>query len=189
MNQNDAGGTIGPTPSKQSINHVLNGDSQSQISTDRESQSSGAIGQVGYINNPLYGGASQYNPSGTSTNASTPSIHNGLNNNSPGSYSFKYKTFRIIYMFSYLSKILENANGNALTSPINGVRRAPEGQDNESFVHEDETDKGAIVSASQMGLTTETNSATHYTSDKNGKINVHVTVMINTGTGKYFVAF
>lgn len=81
-------------------------------------------------------------------------------------------------------EILDNANGNTLTSPINGIRRAPEGQDNESFIHEDETDKGAIVSASQMGLTTEANSATHYTSDKNGKINVHVTVMINTG--KYF---
>ncbi|CAK1586033.1 unnamed protein product [Parnassius mnemosyne] len=64
----------------------------------------------------------------------------------------------------------------------NGVRKAPEGQDNEAFKTEDAIDgmKEVIVSPSQIALT-DGSSAT-YTTDNNGKINVHVTVMINAGT-------
>ncbi|GBP40084.1 hypothetical protein EVAR_33658_1 [Eumeta japonica] len=60
----------------------------------------------------------------------------------------------------------------------NGVRKAPEGQDNEAFKPDDTVDgrKDVIV-----GPRLADGSAT-YTTDNNGKINVHVTVMINAGT-------
>lgn len=63
----------------------------------------------------------------------------------------------------------------------NGVRKAPEGQDNEPHKVEDAVDgrKDSTVSANQIALT-EGGTAT-YTTDNNGKINVHVTVMINAG--------
>lgn len=65
----------------------------------------------------------------------------------------------------------------------NGIRKAPEGQDNDAFKPEDALDgrEDVIVSANQINLTeTGTGTAT-YTTDNNGKINVHVTVMINAG--------
>ncbi|KAL4712011.1 hypothetical protein ACJJTC_003678 [Scirpophaga incertulas] len=64
----------------------------------------------------------------------------------------------------------------------NGVRKAPEGQDNEAFRSEDSLDgrKELVVSPNQIAIT-EGGTAT-YTTDNNGKINVHVTVMINAGT-------
>ncbi|XP_028156009.1 protein phosphatase 1 regulatory subunit 16A [Ostrinia furnacalis] len=64
----------------------------------------------------------------------------------------------------------------------NGVRKAPEGQDNDAFKSEDSLDgrKEVIVSPNQIAIT-EGGTAT-YTTDNNGKINVHVTVMINAGT-------
>ncbi|XP_077285869.1 myosin phosphatase targeting subunit 75D isoform X2 [Arctopsyche grandis] len=181
-NPNDPGEPIGPTPTKQPVlsHNALNGDSQSQISTDRESQSSSAaFGTLAYMNNPLYGvnAAAQYLPSGASTTTSTPNS-NGNSVSPSGDSTLHKNNSSPTYPKSYPE------NGSGAVSPVNGVRRAPEGQDNESFIHEDDTDssKGALVSASQLGLPTETSSATHYTSDKNGKINVHVTVMINTGT-------
>lgn len=63
----------------------------------------------------------------------------------------------------------------------NGVRKAPEGQDNDAFKTEDAIDgrKEVIVNPNQIALT-EAGTAT-YTTDNNGKINVHVTVMINAG--------
>lgn len=63
----------------------------------------------------------------------------------------------------------------------NGVRKAPEGQDNDVLKNEDAIDgrKDLVVSPNQIALT-EGGSAT-YTTDNNGKINVHVTVMINAG--------
>lgn len=63
----------------------------------------------------------------------------------------------------------------------NGVRKAPEGQDNNAFKSEDSIDgrKELVVSPNQIAIT-EGGTAT-YTTDNNGKINVHVTVMINAG--------
>lgn len=63
----------------------------------------------------------------------------------------------------------------------NGVRKAPEGQDNDAYKAEDAIDgrKEMIVSANQIAIA-ESGTAT-YTTDNNGKINVHVTVMINAG--------
>lgn len=67
------------------------------------------------------------------------------------------------------------------TSLPNGVRKAPEGQDNDLIKSEDALDgrKELIVSPNQIAIT-EGGTAT-YTTDNNGKINVHVTVMINAG--------
>lgn len=67
------------------------------------------------------------------------------------------------------------------TSLPNGVRKAPEGQDNDVIKNEDALDgrKEVIVSPNQIAIT-EGGTAT-YTTDNNGKINVHVTVMINAG--------
>ncbi|XP_026762453.2 protein phosphatase 1 regulatory subunit 16A isoform X1 [Galleria mellonella] len=64
----------------------------------------------------------------------------------------------------------------------NGVRKAPEGQDNDSLKVEDVLDcrKEVIVNPKQIAIT-DGGTAT-YTTDNNGKINVHVTVMINAGT-------
>ncbi|KOB72753.1 Protein phosphatase 1 regulatory subunit 16A, partial [Operophtera brumata] len=64
----------------------------------------------------------------------------------------------------------------------NGVRKAPEGQDNDAYKAEDAVDgrKEMIVSPNQIAIA-ESGMAT-YTTDNNGKINVHVTVMINAGT-------
>ncbi|KAI5637121.1 protein phosphatase 1 regulatory inhibitor subunit 16B [Phthorimaea operculella] len=64
----------------------------------------------------------------------------------------------------------------------NGIRKAPEGQDNDSFKTEDAIDgrKEVIVTPNQIALA-DGGTAT-YTTDNNGKINVHVTVMINAGT-------
>lgn len=63
----------------------------------------------------------------------------------------------------------------------NGIRKAPEGQDNDAFKPEDAIDgrEDVIVKPNQINIT-ETGTAT-YTTDNNGKINVHVTVMINAG--------
>lgn len=63
----------------------------------------------------------------------------------------------------------------------NGVRKAPEGQDNDSYKPEDTLDgrKEVIVNPNQIAIT-DGGTAT-YTTDNNGKINVHVTVMINAG--------
>ncbi|XP_053606357.1 protein phosphatase 1 regulatory subunit 16A isoform X1 [Plodia interpunctella] len=63
----------------------------------------------------------------------------------------------------------------------NGVRKAPEGQDNDAFKVEDVLDgrNEVIVSPGQIALT---EGSTAYTTNDNGKINVHVTVMINAGT-------
>ncbi|KAF9786585.1 hypothetical protein SFRURICE_016308 [Spodoptera frugiperda] len=68
------------------------------------------------------------------------------------------------------------------TSLPNGVRKAPEGQDNEIIKNEDAIDgrKELVVNPNQIAIT-EGGTAT-YTTDNNGKINVHVTVMINAGT-------
>lgn len=67
------------------------------------------------------------------------------------------------------------------TSLPNGVRKAPEGQDNEIIKNEDAIDgrKELVVNPNQIAIT-EGGTAT-YTTDNNGKINVHVTVMINAG--------
>lgn len=67
------------------------------------------------------------------------------------------------------------------TSLPNGVRKAPEGQDNDLIKNEDALDgrKEVIVSPNQIAIA-EGGTAT-YTTDNNGKINVHVTVMINAG--------
>lgn len=67
------------------------------------------------------------------------------------------------------------------TSLPNGIRKAPEGQDNDAIKNEDALDgrKEVIVSPNQIAIT-EGGTAT-YTTDNNGKINVHVTVMINAG--------
>ncbi|CAH0398832.1 unnamed protein product [Chilo suppressalis] len=64
----------------------------------------------------------------------------------------------------------------------NGVRKAPEGQDNDAFKSEDSLDgrKELVVNPNQIAIA-EAGTAT-YTTDNNGKINVHVTVMINAGT-------
>ncbi|XP_013146696.1 PREDICTED: protein phosphatase 1 regulatory subunit 12C [Papilio polytes] len=64
----------------------------------------------------------------------------------------------------------------------NGVRKAPEGQDNEAFKNEDAIDgrKEVMVTPNQIAITD--GSTATYTTDNNGKINVHVTVMINAGT-------
>ncbi|KAJ0178182.1 hypothetical protein K1T71_006005 [Dendrolimus kikuchii] len=64
----------------------------------------------------------------------------------------------------------------------NGVRKAPEGQDNDAFKGEDAPDgrKDLVMNPNQIAVT-EGGTAT-YTTDNNGKINVHVTVMINAGT-------
>ncbi|XP_028042308.1 protein phosphatase 1 regulatory subunit 16A isoform X2 [Bombyx mandarina] len=61
----------------------------------------------------------------------------------------------------------------------NGVRKAPEGQDNDPYKSEDALDgrKELIVTPNQIAIT-DGGTAT-YTTDNNGKINVHVTVMIN----------
>lgn len=63
----------------------------------------------------------------------------------------------------------------------NGVRKAPEGQDNDPYKSEDALDgrKELIVTPNQIAIT-DGGTAT-YTTDNNGKINVHVTVMINAG--------
>lgn len=63
----------------------------------------------------------------------------------------------------------------------NGVRKAPEGQDNEGYKTEDAIDgrKESVVSQNPIAIA-EGGTAT-YTTDNNGKINVHVTVMINAG--------
>lgn len=62
----------------------------------------------------------------------------------------------------------------------NGVRKAPEGQDNEAYaIEEVDGRKELVVSPNQIALT-DGGTAT-YTTDNNGKINVHVTVMINAG--------
>lgn len=62
----------------------------------------------------------------------------------------------------------------------NGVRKAPEGQDNDAFKPEDDVDgrKDNIANTNQIALA-ETGTTTY--TDNNGKINVHVTVMINAG--------
>lgn len=77
----------------------------------------------------------------------------------------------------------DRPNSNA--SLPNGVRKAPEGQDNEAFKGEDSIDgrKELVVSPGQIALT-DGGTAT-YTTDNNGKINVHVTVMINAGNYLY----
>ncbi|XP_034831044.1 protein phosphatase 1 regulatory subunit 16A isoform X1 [Maniola hyperantus] len=64
----------------------------------------------------------------------------------------------------------------------NGVRKAPEGQDNEGYKTEDAIDgrKELVVNSNPIAIA-EGGTAT-YTTDNNGKINVHVTVMINAGT-------
>ncbi|KAG6444746.1 protein phosphatase 1 regulatory subunit 16A isoform X2 [Manduca sexta] len=64
----------------------------------------------------------------------------------------------------------------------NGVRKAPEGQDNDAYKTEDAIDgrKELVVNPNQIAIS-EGGTAT-YTTDNNGKINVHVTVMINAGT-------
>lgn len=63
----------------------------------------------------------------------------------------------------------------------NGVRKAPEGQDNDAYKTEDALDgrNEMIVNPNNIAIA-ETGTAT-YTTDNNGKINVHVTVMINAG--------
>uniref|UniRef100_A0A2A4J0C6 Uncharacterized protein n=1 Tax=Heliothis virescens TaxID=7102 RepID=A0A2A4J0C6_HELVI len=70
------------------------------------------------------------------------------------------------------------------TSLPNGVRKAPEGQDNDLIKNEDALDgrKEVIVNPNQIAIT-EGGTAT-YTTDNNGKINVHVTVMINADLKK-----
>lgn len=60
----------------------------------------------------------------------------------------------------------------------NGVRKAPEGQDNDGY-KEDTIDGRKDVITNQIAIA-EAGTAT-YTTDNNGKINVHVTVMINAG--------
>lgn len=62
----------------------------------------------------------------------------------------------------------------------NGVRKAPEGQDNEAFKTEDAIDgmKEIVMNQNPIAIA---ESGTTYTTDNNGKINVHVTVMINAG--------
>lgn len=64
----------------------------------------------------------------------------------------------------------------------NGVRRAPEGQDNDAYKTEDSIDgrKEILASVGNQIAIAEGGTAT-YTTDNNGKINVHVTVMINAG--------
>lgn len=62
----------------------------------------------------------------------------------------------------------------------NGVRKAPEGQDNEAFKTEDVLDgRKEMLVADQISIA-DGGTAT-YSTDNNGKINVHVTVMINAG--------
>lgn len=64
----------------------------------------------------------------------------------------------------------------------NGVRKAPEGQDNDAYKTEDSIDgrKEVLASVGNQISIAEGGTAT-YTTDNNGKINVHVTVMINAG--------
>lgn len=61
-----------------------------------------------------------------------------------------------------------------INSLPNGIRKAPEGQDNAAIISEDLLDGRKDSVISEAGTAT-------YTTDNNGKINVHVTVMINAG--------
>ncbi|XP_045520219.1 protein phosphatase 1 regulatory subunit 16A isoform X1 [Pieris brassicae] len=62
----------------------------------------------------------------------------------------------------------------------NGIRKAPEGQDNDGFKGEDALDGRKDLIPNQIAIAD--GSTATYTTDNNGKINVHVTVMINAGT-------
>lgn len=75
----------------------------------------------------------------------------------------------------------DQTNHYERTNIPNGVRKAPEGQDNDVIKNEDALDgrNEVIVNPNQIAIT-EGGTAT-YTTDNNGKINVHVTVMINAG--------
>ncbi|XP_026472596.1 protein phosphatase 1 regulatory subunit 16A [Ctenocephalides felis] len=89
------------------------------------------------------------------------------------------------YANTYSVNMPNNSNG-VVVEPINnsivdstdfGARRAPEGKDNDSFIM-DNSNISSMISSECVEIPTETFS----TSDNNGKINVHVTVMINSGT-------
>lgn len=88
------------------------------------------------------------------------------------------------YANTYSVNMPNNSNG-VVVEPINnsivdstdfGARRAPEGKDNDSFIM-DNSNISSMISSECVEIPTETFS----TSDNNGKINVHVTVMINSG--------
>lgn len=129
----------------------------------------------------MYGinAAAQYLPSGNNSNTSSiPSVHGGYKQNNKSLANSQFATSTPTFNNNRINGLEDNT-----LMPINGVRKAPEGQDNESFIHEDMVDsKELIVNTSHVGLPTDSSSATHYTTDNNGKINVHVTVMINAGT-------
>lgn len=89
------------------------------------------------------------------------------------------------YANSYSVNMPNNNSNGVVVEPINnsivdntdfGARRAPEGKDNDSFVM-DNPNISSMISSECVEIPTETFS----TSDNNGKINVHVTVMINSG--------
>ncbi|KPI97270.1 Protein phosphatase 1 regulatory inhibitor subunit 16B [Papilio xuthus] len=74
----------------------------------------------------------------------------------------------------------QDANDKYDRTLPNGVRKAPEGQDNEAYKTEDAIDGRKDITSNQIAITD--GSTASYTTDNNGKINVHVTVMINAGT-------
>ncbi|XP_045495723.1 protein phosphatase 1 regulatory subunit 16A isoform X1 [Colias croceus] len=80
-----------------------------------------------------------------------------------------------------IQTIQENDGKHYERTLPNGVRKAPEGQDNEAFKNEDQLDgRKEVVIPNQIAIAD--GSTATYTTDNNGKINVHVTVMINAGT-------
>ncbi|CAH2090975.1 unnamed protein product [Euphydryas editha] len=81
------------------------------------------------------------------------------------------------------SSILETTNDTKMFERLpNGIRKAPEGQDNETFKTEDAIDGRKELIMSQNPIAIAEGGTATYTTDNNGKINVHVTVMINAGT-------
>lgn len=75
----------------------------------------------------------------------------------------------------------ETNDGKMFERLPNGIRKAPEGQDNEAFKNEDAIDGRKEVIMSQNPIAIAEGGTATYTTDNNGKINVHVTVMINAG--------
>lgn len=116
--------------------------------------------QTPKVSNPLFGvnAAQQYLPN-SNTNHISQAYNNGYSNGNKKTAEIQFESRQ---------------------KELNGVRKAPEGQDNESYIHEDEVDNSkelTVGNPGHMDIPAEA-SATHYTTDNNGKINVHVTVMI-----------
>lgn len=77
-------------------------------------------------------------------------------------------------------KIEEERPYDRISLP-NGIRKDPEGQINDAFRGEETVDGRQEVVMKENQIAISDGGTATYTTDNNGKINVHVTVMINAG--------